>query len=158
MLSHPFTRPQAARSAEGLFRQALDVARELYDEEHAYVAITLCGLAAVRQARGDNADAERLFREALAVRQQLHAPNHWQVANAKSALAACLTSLGHYEEAERLLFEGYPVLVSERGEDDPDTRRTLERITALYEAWGKLTQAGRYHALLGEMSAARGTP
>ena len=122
--------------SERLYADALEKSRALYGEDHAYNAVSLRGLAELHEASGDLEGAESYFRHALSVRQRLHDAGHWRIAEAKSELAACLTARGSFEEAERLLQESYPVLLEERGEEDPATIQALEHIKALYERIG----------------------
>ena len=55
---------------------------------------------------------------------------------------------GHYAQAEPLLVESYPVLRDARGAMDARTRRSLERLVALYEAWEKPDKAAEHGRLL----------
>lgn len=46
--------------------------------------------------------------------------------------------------------EAYPVLTAERGTEGARTQRALQRLVALYEAWGRPAQAASHRDLLTE--------
>ncbi len=68
----------------------------------------------------------------------------------KSLLAVCLGSQGRFEEAEPLLLDSYTALRDERGLENDSTRQALERLTRLYEDWGRPEEAERYRSLVSK--------
>ena len=62
--------------AERLFRQALEIRREVLGEEHPSYATTLNNLASLLQATGQYAEAERLHRQALETFRASLGDNH----------------------------------------------------------------------------------
>jgi hypothetical protein len=66
----------------------------------------------------------------------------------ESRLGSCLTTLGRHEEAEPFLLTGYAGLQSDPAAPPVQTRRALERIVQLYDAWGKKDKAAEWQAKL----------
>ncbi|MFL6254688.1 MAG: protein kinase domain-containing protein [Pyrinomonadaceae bacterium] len=93
-------------------------------------------------------EGERILREALRLRIESLPGEHFWVAAAKGALGECLTTQQRYAEAESLLQESYTSLEGCLGQRDPRTTEAARRLTSLYEAWGKPTQAAQYRALI----------
>jgi tetratricopeptide (TPR) repeat protein len=99
----------------------------------------VAGLSLV--ALGRAREAEPLLRESLALRRRALPPGHWLVSSSQSVLGACLTVLGRYREAEALLLEAHAGLVASLGEPHERTVEARRRLAALYEAWGRESQA-----------------
>lgn len=53
-----------------------------------------------------------------------------------------------YMEAEPLVLGSYPVIEAKMGERSPETRKALQRIVGLYDAWGKPDKAATYRGKL----------
>ncbi|HZS04344.1 MAG TPA: serine/threonine-protein kinase [Blastocatellia bacterium] len=134
--------------AEPLFRRALELRCKLLPPGHLYIGHSLMGLGKVLTDKGDPQGAEPLLREGVEIFRQKLPPGEWRTADAESSLAGCLTALGRYSEAEPLLVGNYPILKAKTGERSKQTVRALNRIIALYEAWGRPEKAAEYRALL----------
>ncbi len=139
-------------AAEALIGEALELHRRIYGEQSLSVAEDVLQLAEIMLLRGDLPAAESHVREALEVRRNSLPAGHWEIAHAESVLGAALSGLGRYGEAEALLLSAYPILRERRSERAPFTRDALERIVALYEAWGKPEKAAEYRALLPNLN------
>jgi eukaryotic-like serine/threonine-protein kinase len=137
--------------AERVQREALDVARRVFGDEHLQVARTTSHLAAIVQRRGDHVRALELHRQAVALMVRLGSPDPASLASARVGLASCLTGLGRYPEAEPLLLQSYQTLHDTQGPGGRTTRAAMAALAALYEAWGKPAEQGRYQALLAEL-------
>src|SRR5207244_3021698 len=62
--------------AELLYRQALDIRKELLGEKHPAYAASLHNLAGVHESQGNYARAEPLYRQALDIRKELLGEKH----------------------------------------------------------------------------------
>ncbi len=109
-------------------------------------ALTVQGLILNKLGRGD--EAERILREAVKLRQENLPANHFMTALTKGALGECLTARKRYDEAESLLIASYDSLKASQSEQNPRTLEALQRLTFLYDAWNKPSQAAQYRALL----------
>ncbi len=131
-------------SAEGYFRECLDLGRELLGQDNTYVGLCLRGLGSVLAAGGDPRAAEPLLRQSLAIQRVTFAADHRRVADSESSLGACLTSLGRFEEAEPLVVASYESLTASLGPEHRRSLGALDRVIALYEAWGRPVDAAAY--------------
>ncbi|MEM8998424.1 MAG: tetratricopeptide repeat protein, partial [Acidobacteriota bacterium] len=86
--------------------------------------------------------AEEMLRRDLDRQRDATAPATL-LADLGSGLAAAVAAQGRYGEAESLYRESLDVLRGSYGPDHRKTRRVVEDLAALYEAWGKLAQARR---------------
>ena len=96
-------------------------------------------------ATGRSAEAEASLRESLAVRTRSLPPSHWLIASSRSILGEHLVRhTRRFAEAEPLLRDGYEGLRAALGPGDPRTKTALARLVALYDAWGRPSEAARY--------------
>jgi tetratricopeptide (TPR) repeat protein len=129
--------------AEALAREIIEVSRRVFGPESLSTtgAKELLAEVWLEQRRFD--EAEEALREVLEVRRAASRP----VPYTSSLLGGCLVGQSQFEEAESLLIPGWPPLSRSRFLT-PDARdRVLERIIALYEAWGKPDQAAAWRLL-----------
>ena len=108
------------------------------------------GLGWVLAEQGKTEEAEPLLREVLATVTARLGSDHRVTSLARSTLGRCLTIAGRYAEAEPLLQEAYD-FYARNGDPEPDTNQTLERIIALYEAWGRPEQAASFRSKLAAL-------
>jgi serine/threonine-protein kinase len=118
---------------------------------HPNIAGSLTWLGKLLTDRGNAQAGEPLLREALEIRRRTLAAGDWQTAETESFLGACQAALQRYEEAEPLLVESYATLKARRGDQDRRTRRTLQYLIDLYEAWGNPEKAAQYRAHLPKL-------
>jgi tetratricopeptide (TPR) repeat protein len=130
--------------AEALHREALALKRKLLEREHPDVAISLVSLADALWRQKKASEAESVARQAVAIFKKALPGDHPYIAETESILGGALALSGRYEEAQALLLRSYPILKTSTGEGSPETRKTLERIVALYEAWGKPETAAHH--------------
>jgi tetratricopeptide (TPR) repeat protein len=91
--------------AEALFREALDVQRQVRTRPHVDTAELLAGLGDVLASQGRLADAAPLLREALSEATQSLPPGHWRLGAIESALGACQWRLGRHQGSVGRLVE-----------------------------------------------------
>jgi tetratricopeptide (TPR) repeat protein len=104
-------------------------ARSHYHES-AYITLGL-----ILNKTGRSGQAEPFLRQALAIAQQKSRP--LDVALASAALGECFATEKRYAEAEPLLTQSYATLKSVQAPESPAIREADERLTSLYNAWGK---------------------
>jgi tetratricopeptide (TPR) repeat protein len=137
-------------TAEGRLREALAMREGLLEPDHPDIARTQSALAGVLVDRGQYEEARQLAAEARATFAEAFGEDHWRTAAAGSAEGAALTGLGDYPAAEERLLASYAVLGDDPAVRRMYIRRALERLAALYVAWGKEAEARRYSALLSD--------
>jgi tetratricopeptide (TPR) repeat protein/tRNA A-37 threonylcarbamoyl transferase component Bud32 len=133
--------------AEARLRDALAVQRRLLPSGLAELASTLVNLGATLNGLGSSEEAAPLLQEAVDSFASLLGDNHSITGAARSALGDCLVRLERYEEAEKQLLEAYRILESDGRQRETRTR-TVDRLVALYEAWGRSEQADKWRAIL----------
>ena len=124
------------RAAEELLLQAVALRRKLLGNEHPEVAAALVDLSDLLTATGDFPGGESAAREALDIFGRSRPSSPSAGAEAESALGASLAGQRRFREAEPLLVRSHAILVAERGETFPATRKAHERLAGLYRSWG----------------------
>jgi hypothetical protein len=135
-------------AAEPMMREALAMRRKLLGESHADVATSLCDLADLLVVTGRFEEAYPLAAEAHRSFASNFSEDHWRTAVAKSIEGAALVGLRRYDDAEPLLQASYQALEEGGGARVVHRRDALVHLVALYDAWGREQQAGKYRQLL----------
>jgi serine/threonine protein kinase len=130
--------------AEALAREALTLGRKVLPAGHPTITESMALLGGVLTDTGRAAEAEPLLREALEQRRQALPPGHPKMAATESLLGACLAGQKRYAEAEPLLLSGYQALAKDPGTPEAQRQKARRRLVALYEAWGKPSEAARW--------------
>ena len=128
---------QAGRYAEAepYAREALDGRRRVLGDDHRDTLISVSNMAKLLIEVGKAEEAERLAREAVDRGKATLGGTHWFVGNFLGKHGLALTSLRRYAEAEEALLEGNDILVAALGNDHEQTRRVVEYLADLYDAW-----------------------
>jgi tetratricopeptide (TPR) repeat protein/tRNA A-37 threonylcarbamoyl transferase component Bud32 len=134
----------ALDSAEETARACLSIRRARLRPDHPDLAATLTLLGRTLIQRDELAEAEKLLFEALKLRRQKLTPGHWRTAETAGALGDALAALERYEEAEPLLVERYQRFLAVRGDDDANTRASLDSLVRFYELTGDKSRAEEY--------------
>ncbi|MGD8451971.1 MAG: serine/threonine-protein kinase [Phycisphaerae bacterium] len=136
--------------AERLAQEALTGFRQIVGPENRQTFVAWNNLASLMVERGRAAEAADEYTGLLEVAARVLPPEHYMVRVFRSGYGECLTALQRYEEAEALLLPVYEGLSTDVGARHQHTQRTVERIVALYEAWGRPEQAATWRARLNE--------
>jgi non-specific serine/threonine protein kinase/serine/threonine-protein kinase len=70
------------------------------------------------------------------------------IAATQTLIARALVDQRRFAEAERLMLEAYPIVDAHFGARHPRVTAVVERIVALYDAWGKPEKAAAWRAKL----------
>ena len=98
------------RGAEPLLREALDIRRDLFGDEHPTVANALDGMGELMRARGDYVAAENAYRQALAIRRLLFPSDHSDVGIGMENVGIALHKQGQNSRAAAMLDSALAVL------------------------------------------------
>ncbi|HEX5136535.1 MAG TPA: serine/threonine-protein kinase [Planctomycetota bacterium] len=134
---------KASDETTALAKELADARRAAGDEARLAFALMLLGKSL--DAQGKHAEAEPALSECLAIRRRTLPADSWLIPNSMSLLGECLKSLGRYAEAEPLLVRGYETMTPPEAFSFRK-REALDRVVALYEAWGKADQAAAWRA------------
>jgi non-specific serine/threonine protein kinase/serine/threonine-protein kinase len=147
-LGRIYVRLKRYPEGEAELRAVLAVRRRLLDPMNFDTGITVDALADVLNREGRFREAEPLALEARKIMLAQLGPEHWRTAAVNRTLGATLTGERRYAEAEPILIESYELLRKKRGDSNPTTRSSLERLIELYDAWQKPEQAAAYRSKL----------
>ena len=137
-------REENYEEAATYYQRGLDLLRSKLDPGNPRVASALVGLGQALVGRGQARRALPLLQEALEIRQEKLGAEDWRTGEAQSILGSILLNFRRFDEAEPMVVQGYETIVRVRGAEDLETQAALERVIALYEAWGNETEANRY--------------
>jgi serine/threonine-protein kinase len=112
-------------------RQALEIDRKLFGEQHPAVAEELNNLGAIEADRGDFAASESYYRQALAIVERWYGPDHPETAANLTALAQVLTSEKRNTDAQALLERALAIQQHENGPIRATAGTTLNQLGIL---------------------------
>jgi len=138
--------------SEKMYREALDIWRKLFGNEHPKVAGSLYGLGTVLEGRED-AEAEKVYREALAIRRKLLGDESPEVGDSVHRLGAMLDNQGRREEAEVLFREALTIRKKVFGNEHPKVVDSQGCLATTLYVEGKKSPA-EYEAEAREILAA----
>ncbi|MEO2090280.1 MAG: serine/threonine-protein kinase, partial [Gemmataceae bacterium] len=136
--------------AEPWHRKRAAAAKAARGADSAEYALELSTLGRNLLAQRKYEPAEAVLRECLAVREKKMAGT-WAVPYTRSMVGECLTGLGKFDDAERVLTAAYVELKQREKDIPPELRAArlsdvVQRVVALYAAWGKADQAAEWRA------------
>jgi tetratricopeptide (TPR) repeat protein len=132
--------------AEAAARESVEIFKRAYKRpnETLYFAAPLTELGLALNQQGRSRKAEAYLRQSLEVRTRLLPRGNQLIGTSEGTLGECLTAQRRYSEAEPLLLDSYKVMKSTAGEHDPRTLEAAQRLTTLYQSWGKPQEAVWY--------------
>jgi lipopolysaccharide biosynthesis regulator YciM/tRNA A-37 threonylcarbamoyl transferase component Bud32 len=141
---------QPARG-EPLLRELADFWKQKAGEDSPAYAERLDALGVNLLLQKKGAEAEAVLRPSLAIRQQKEA-DAWTTFHTQSLLGGALLLQQKYAAAEPLLVQGFEGLKQRQDQIPPPSKarlpEALERLVALYDAWGKKDQADEWRKKL----------
>jgi serine/threonine protein kinase/tetratricopeptide (TPR) repeat protein len=130
-----------ATEAEVAFRRALSIREDVLGERHRYTLNTRANLAAAILLSGRAEEAAALAGEAVQAEREIGLTDAALQGAALVTWGRALTELGRFQEAEAPLLEAYEIQEDALGAEHARTRKAIEALVALYEAWGMEEQA-----------------
>jgi tetratricopeptide (TPR) repeat protein len=119
--------------------------RDKADGPDPAVDLQVNALAAWAEHRaGNTALAEEQLRACLAAGRERLAPRHWLRGLVEALLGDCLAAQQKYADAEPLVLSGYETLRNAADAPAEQVREAHARVVALYKAWGRPDEAGRW--------------
>lgn len=127
--------------AEAMYREALNLAKRVYGQEHPEVATALDNVSMVLYRQGKVAGAEALEREVLAMRTRILGNDDPHVAMSLINLAAYLQAEGKLPEAETVNRQALAASRKAFGSDDENSVAALNNLGCVLCLEGKLPEA-----------------
>lgn len=134
--------------ANAIFVQVVAMDRQILGPDHLIVAGSLNYWGESLRLVGDARRAEGVLRESLAIHVKALPEGHWMIAATQTLIARALVDQRRFAEAERLMLEAYPIVDAHFGARHPRVTAVVERIVALYDAWGKPEKAAAWREKL----------
>ncbi len=132
-------------SAIPLFREALDIRRDIFGPEHTLVATSANDLAVPLAQSGDLDAAGTLFREAYEIRRKLLGEEHPDVTESLNNVARLHQELGEYERAEELYRRGIEVHIRASGRKHPTVATLISNLAVTLQRKGDLAASEAAH-------------
>jgi serine/threonine protein kinase/tetratricopeptide (TPR) repeat protein len=125
--------------AEGLTRQALEMAKGMFEPDHREVVNVLVNLAAVVQAQGRLAEVEGLRREVLTIARKLGKDAF--ICAALEGLASILADEGNLDQAQEAIAECLALRRKLLGSEDVRVAESLASLASLLNRAGQAAEA-----------------
>ena len=127
--------------AEPLYREALQLSREVLGRAPPRHARSMNNLAALYESQGRYGEAEPLYTEALQLCREVLGPRHPNTLASMNNLAGLYQDQGRYGEAEPLFIEALQLRREVLGPRHPDTLQGMNNLAVLYDSQGRYGEA-----------------
>ena len=134
--------------AELLFKQSVDVRRDVLGPEHPATLSSARQLAWTTSEEGRYAEAEKMSRELIDVDKRVLGPDDRTTLLAESNLAWILELAGRHEEAEKLCRQTLERQQQVLGMEDLDTIESERRLAVVQEKQGNFAAAEKSYRLI----------
>ncbi len=138
-LANTHTTSAEAKQASAMRREALEITRRVYGDDHGYVEIRLNNLAFSLMREHDYASARGALGQALRMRQKTDAPGSRRIGSLFNNLASGAYAAGDWAEAERLW--GQALEIRRKGKDPTDVAFSLTGSAGAARELGRLAEA-----------------
>ena len=141
--------------AERLFRPALERQQRVLGDNDSLTLNTLNEMSVLYFRQGRYAEGMPFIERAWRLHLKLFGENAPRTLISQGNLADTLAKLKRYDEAEQLFRTAITGQERVLGRQHPTTRRTVAKLVAMYEAWGKSEKAAEWRAKLPKEPAAK---
>ncbi|UCD74351.1 MAG: serine/threonine protein kinase [Phycisphaerales bacterium] len=135
------TNPEVAVSQDADVEGVMAAAREVFGDDHATVAATLCSRAVQLQSSGDLVAAEGLYRESLRIWRDLYGNDNINVGTTLSRLGMLLMTKGDDLAAEEALRESLQIIQALPGNETLAACETLAYLAQVLTNRGDFDEA-----------------
>ncbi len=141
--------------AERLFRPALERQQRVLGDDDSLTLNTLNEMSVLYFRQGRYAEGMPFIERAWQLHLKLFGENAPRTLISQGNLADTLAKLKRYDEAEQLFRTAITGQERVLGRQHPTTRRTVAKLVAMYEAWGKSEKAAEWRAKLPKEPAVK---
>jgi len=121
--------------------EALTLRRKVLGDQHPDTLTSMGNLAKTLNRAGRAAEARPWFERLLEAASQSLPDGHPIVGIASLYYGECLTTLEEYDKAEAALLQSERILTQTFGPQSAQTRRVIQALVSLYDAWGRPERA-----------------
>lgn len=121
---------QRFTEAESLYNQAITEAKK-FGAESSRVGISMSGLAAVYEYKGEYAKAEKLFKQALTIQEKSLGANSTHVATCLNNISSLYARMGQPSEAIAYSERALAIMKKVRGENSPEALMVRQNLAEL---------------------------
>ena len=141
--------------AERLFRPALERQQRVLGDDDSLTLNTLNEMSVLYFRQGRYAEGLPFIERAWRLHLKLFGENAPRTLISQGNLADTLAKLKRYDEAEQLFRTAITGQERVLGREHPTTRRTVAKLVAMYEAWGKSEKVAEWRPKLPKEPAAK---
>ena len=141
--------------AERLFRPALERQQRVLGDDDSLTLNTINEMSVLYFRQGRYAEGMPFIERAWRLHLKLFGENTPRTLISQGNLADTLAKLKRYDEAEQLFRTAITGQERVLGREHPTTRRTVAKLVAMYEAWGKSEKAAEWRPKLPKEPAAK---
>lgn len=138
--------------SETLNQRILALSRQLFGNNHVFVADALINLATIQSSWGHHKEAEELNREALSISESWYGKDHPELASNLIHLAQEITQQGRYDESEKFLIRALDIDRRVYPQGHPRTAFALNELGALALRRDKLDEAEKWFSEAAELN------
>ncbi len=139
--------------AEPYFREALAGNRRVLGDDHPRTLIYKSNLALLLVDLGKPVEAEQLAGEVVVASRETFGAEQWRHGTFLGKQGRALAALQRFDDAESALLEAHGTLQTALGDEHLHTRRVVDYLADLYDAWGKPEKAAEWRAKLAARRA-----
>ncbi len=132
-------------SAEPLYKEILDIRKEVLGEKHLDCAASMNNLANVKKATEKFADAESLYLSALTIRKNALGEKHLDYIQVLNNLGVLYWQIGDYPKAESFYLKCAELRKEILGAKHSSYASVINNLGVLYESMGNYTKSEKLH-------------
>ena len=127
--------------AEKMYRQTLELKKEVLGDDHPDTLGSMNNLALVFRQQGKYAEAEMLQQQTLELTREVLGDNHRSTLDSMNNLALVFRQQGKYAEAETLQQQTLELMKEVLGDDHPSTLTSMNNLALVFQQQGKYAEA-----------------
>lgn len=150
-LAVTYVRQGRLNLSEPLYLEDYETSSRVLGKEHPDTLISMTNLGRLYMRMDRLEDAYRVLSECDVLSRKILPAGHFGIGITSRSLGDTLLRLGRPDEAIPFIQDGYGILLSFLGPDDPGVRELVEKMTQAYEQLGDAENADQWRAKLGPM-------
>ncbi len=133
------------KEAEPLYKQTLDIKKNIFGDKHKSTANTLSNLAGLYQKQERYKEAEPLLKESIIIKKELLGESHPDTAISINNLAEIYVEQGMHQKAEPLLNEALKIRQKSLRKNHPSIANSLNSLAVFYHIQKRYKEADNFY-------------